>query len=151
MQATKAIAPPDNTPAKQGKIDIGEALRMYLAENKTYQQIGEHFGVAKQSVHERLKPIIALTEPQSDYAAYRNNRALLFDGAVLKLLKELLTSGKIKKANMGEISTSIERLYKLMRLENNQSTENIAETVKVVPSDAVDRLDRILNGNSDND
>ena len=148
-QITQEIA--DNPSDKGRRVDVGEALKMYLADGMSYRQIGEHFGVTKQTVHHYLKPIIDLTEPQADYAAYRNNRALLFDGAVLKMLKELLTGGKIRKANMGELSNSIERMYKLMRLENNQSTENIAETVKVVPSDAVDRLDKILNGNSDND
>ena len=151
MQASQTPQIVDNKVHKKGKVDVGEALRMYLADGMTYQQIGDHFGVARQAIHKQLKPIIKLTQPQADYAAYKNNRALLFDGAVLEMLKELLTGGKIKKANMGEISTSIERLYKLMRLENNQSTENIAETVKVVPSDAVDRLDKILNSDSQKD
>ena len=133
------------------RFNLPEALRLRVVHGMTYPEIAKKYGTSKQRVHQQLQPFLKLTGDPETLKTYQENRATFFDGLSLKLLKQALTSGVIDRANLGEISTSIERLYKLMRLETNQSTENVAETVKVVPSDAVDRLDKILNSDSQKD
>jgi predicted DNA-binding protein YlxM (UPF0122 family) len=130
-----------------GKVDLSTAIRLRLVNGLKYTEIADIFGVTKQAVHHKLRPFIKALRNPGQVGAYQNSRADLFDAAGVKALMAVFDDDKIKKAPLGEVSTAVERFYKLMRLETDQSTENIAQTVKEVISDeSLAKLDRIIGG-----
>jgi hypothetical protein len=57
--------------------------------------------------------------------AYRDNRALIFDGIESELVSLALDRDKHKKATLGNVAYALDKVYNINRLEQNKSTQNL--------------------------
>jgi len=103
------------------KIDLEKAIEL-RAKGLTYKDIGKHFGVSKESVHEVLHRYIpeelnpkVFREKRGDILAAKQEQVLLS-----------LTEDDIKSIPPGSRATTFGILYDKERLERDLSTANVA-------------------------
>lgn len=136
---------PDQTLSQLDKIDIEKALKLRILNNYTYQQIGDYFGVSKQSAHERLRKFTKFIEDPTAIIAYRDNKGALLEAVELELLVALADPGRLQKATTGNVAYAIDKINNALRLERNQPTAHVevhsivaaikADDAKCKPSD----------------
>ncbi|BBO72078.1 hypothetical protein DSCA_60080 [Desulfosarcina alkanivorans] len=133
-----------------GKIDLSKALRMRLENNLSYSEIGKQFGTSKQAAWQALKPFIKMLGDPKEVGAYRGNRAGIFDAATLKFLTHALDPAKLKQGGAAGLVRAASELYKMQRLETDQSTENVANhNIQAMSDETRARLDAVLADDSE--
>ena len=91
-------------------------------KNLTYREIGKQVGISKHSVAIRFKRL----NKEMELTNYHiNNRTHIF-GDVERRATEAITDAKFRKANLFQITNTVERFHTMGRLETGQSTQNIA-------------------------
>lgn len=126
---------------KDSKTDLAKAIEL-RSKGLTLQDIGNHFGVTKQSIHELFKRHVPYLEVVKEI---RNSRADLLTAKGVELLLSL-TPDEIKRMPPGSRATAFGIFYDKERLEMEKSTENIAvltSTLKGIDRELED-LDRQL-------
>jgi len=91
-------------------------------KNLTYREIGKQVGISKHSVAIRFKRL----NKEMELTNYHiNNRTHIF-GDVERRGTEAITDAKFRKANLFQITNTVERFHTMGRLEEGKSTQNIA-------------------------
>ena len=99
-----------------------ETLIEYRKKGLTYQEIGNLVGRTKQTVQERLKPII---DDIDTIELHKKHRADILALQSRRILKSL-TNDDIQKTPAGQRVMMYGILYDKERLERGESTANIA-------------------------
>lgn len=120
------IASPTTPPAKPGKIDLSKALELRFKHHLTHQQIADYFGVAKQSVTERLQRFQAMLGDSEELEAFRNHEAVIQDAVRARFSAHLL-SADLEKCSPRDAAIVYGTIYDKNRLQTGQSTANLAQ------------------------
>lgn len=110
----------------RGRIDVAKALEMRLKQGRSYQEIADHFGVAKQSAHAALKRFSALILQAGELQAFRSSKADVLESVEAQLLIDLADPARRQKASLNNTAYALGQVSTLTRLEKGQSTSNVA-------------------------
>lgn len=99
------------------KVNRAEAIGLRV-EGKTYQQIGDHFGVTRSAIQQMVNNNIKSKEILDLHIA---NRSLTYADIEARAAL-LLTDDKLEELNALELTLVIKRLYELLRLEQGKAT-----------------------------
>ena len=125
---------------RKGKIDAGKALTMRLVKLRSYQEIADHFNVAKSSVYKALKPFENLIKCPEQIEAYRANRAQILDSLEMKIIGAMAHGPTLKKATLNNLAYAAQNINNMSRLERGQSTANV-HTLLSNAADLADKKD----------
>jgi len=103
---------------------VKEAIALHQ-RGMTYEQIAQKYGVTKSTIHEQLQGVFALLAPDR-LDAYRHHRTAILDAMELEMLNLLTDPTKREKATLGNVGYVFERLHQARRLEQGESTANVA-------------------------
>jgi hypothetical protein len=92
---------------------------------QTYQEIADHFGCAKQSVHEALKPFTNIMKSHGELKTFRDNQVALLESLLGNLTADISDPDKRKKASLNNTAYAYDRIFNSLRLLKGESTENI--------------------------
>lgn len=121
------------------KVNKHEALLMAL-NGKSYQQIGQHFGVSKQAISQLLMKDRADIEA---YKAFRQDPATMYEFKEAKIINSL-DDDDIKKMSGYQKAGSAGLFRDKVRLERGQSTDIVDHRViSAKLSEVTDRLKTI--------
>jgi len=113
---------------------------MRLKDGKSYQDIADHYGVAKQTIFHHLSPLIG---DKGELEAFKEYRADILASLQAKVVKSI-TDDDLQKASLSQKAVGIGVFYDKERLERGQSTGNIAVALgQVDPLDAASARDFI--------
>ena len=115
-----------------------ETLIEYRQKGLTYKEIGNLVGRTKQTVQERLKPII---DDIDCLELHKKHRADIIAIQSRKILKSL-TDEDIQKAPAGQRVMMYGILYDKERLERGESTHNIASVHQDIESLRASKTDK---------
>lgn len=111
---------------KPGRMDLTKALELRLKKGLTYTEIGEYFGVCRQTVHARLKKFSNMIMEAGQLEAYRTNKADVLESVEAQLLSDLSDTGRREKASLNNVAYALGQVSSMTRLEKGQSTSNVA-------------------------
>lgn len=114
--------------AAKRKFSDAEMIAMLNLNDGNVSKTAEELGVSRSAIVQRKEalPEGALIQ---DIAEFKAKRADLFADLQLKAMAQI-TADKLSKASIQQLSTFIGTMYDKERLENNQSTENVAHKVQ---------------------
>ena len=114
--------------AAKRKFSDAEMIAMLNLNDGNISKTAEELGVSRSAIVQRKEalPEGALIQ---DIAEFKAKRADLFADLQLKAMGQI-TADKLSKASIQQLSTFIGTMYDKERLENNQSTENVAHKVQ---------------------
>jgi len=114
--------------AAKKKFSDAEMIAMLNLNDGNISKTAEELGVSRSAIVQRKEalPKGALIQ---DIAEFKAKRADLFADLQLKAMGQI-TADKLSKASIQQLSTFIGTMYDKERLENNQSTENVAHKVQ---------------------
>ncbi len=129
-----------NSP-KRKDVKTSELVALRI-RGLSYERIAQLVGMTKQAVMARIKGCLrALDE---DLGVYKENKAVILTAAEKKLIDELISKKKIKKANLSSLAYAFKEVYNANRLEQGLSTQNIAYREILEKKEAIQRRIREL-------
>jgi|GEM_PF-2744268 predicted DNA-binding protein YlxM (UPF0122 family) len=137
----------DNFPDKRYlQYDLSEALLLRFEKNLSFQQIADHYGIPKSTIHSRLQAFIRLLEDPELNRVYAERRADFLNAAEASLLSRMFDDQKLKDASVNNIAYAFDKIQAARRLEQGLSTANTASNVRVklMPTEEQDALKRAL-------
>lgn len=111
------------------KYDVATALRLRVEERLTYREIAERLGVDESAVRQRLSRWLALVDDPDELAAYRAQRAAVFDSLESTIIRELWREIVAHNVSAGDLIRGLEVVAKHGRLVSGASTENVSVLV----------------------
>ena len=109
-----------------GKINLKKALSLRIDNKLSYAQIAKQFNVNKGTLYKALKPFIQLIDNPEALNAYNHNRPAILQALEMEIATNLATPDRLKKATLGNMAYALDKITHARRLEEGQSTENIA-------------------------
>lgn len=103
------------------KVDIAEALKMYLVGRKI-AEIARFFGVVPSTISESLSEFIKILPNPEDIRAYRESKSQILDGVELELIRKMSDKATIKAASLNNAAYAYQQVYNSNRLECGKST-----------------------------
>ncbi len=125
-------------------LDTATALRHRL-EGMTYVQIGERYGITKQSVHARIVRVFKHLEDKLNgerVKTYEDNRDKILTVAKSIIVDEIVNPDKIAKSSVNNLAYAYDKLDHAQRLVRGQSTDNVG--INGVINDLSKRRDELL-------
>lgn len=116
-------------------LDLQKVVSLRLHNKLTYEQIANQFGVSKQCIHQKLKPLLKMMNNPEATQAYRENRAEFLDNVERELTSHLLDPSKLKAASVNNLAYAVSQLNNIGRLERGQSTSNVQVIAGLSDSD----------------
>ncbi len=150
IQAGTLPAPPAG-PSRQvdeaAKPYTLKSLVEYRLEGKTLTEIARLYGKSKQAIQQRLKGVWELLDREA-LETYRERRADLLTLAEQDLLSLLVNPEKQKKASLNNVAYALWQVFQARRLEEGQSTVNLAlhEIVESIEREQRERRREIPGG-----
>lgn len=134
------------------RFDIRRALQLRM-RGYSLEALAAHFGVPRSTLHERLRGIFEIFDPDR-VQAYEQNRVALLSAIELETLGLLADPDKRDKASLNNAAFTFTQVFNARRLEGGQSTANLAlhELVEQVEREHARkrrRADALPNGNDD--
>ncbi len=114
-------------------------------DGMTYVQIGEMYGVTKQSVHARIKKVFSHLEEHLNgerVKSYEDNRDKILTVAKSIIVDELVNPDKIAKSSVNNLAYAYDKLDHAQRLVRGQVTEMVG--ISGVVNDLQRRKDELL-------
>ena len=99
-----------------------ETLIEYRSKGLSYKQIGKLVGRSKQTIHQRLQPVIAELNALPDYKRHKADILALTGNRILSSL----TPAKLKDSSAYQLTGMFGIINQHERLEREQSTANIS-------------------------
>lgn len=112
---------------RKRKLDTFEVFSLYM-NGMSVKDIASKFGVSVASVYpklQKLQDMMGNLIPE-DVTVFREHRGTLLDAVQMRVLAEMSSDAKIKRAPLRDLSTAFEKLYNANRLEMDKSTTNVA-------------------------
>lgn len=113
------------------RVDLNKAFRDYQKGN-SFAQIARDQGVTRQSVRDRLQPLIEMIKDPQQVQAYRENEADLLDGVTMKLARNIAVKADDPKASVNNLAYAYTQLNNAKRLLRGQSTSNINALTSII-------------------
>jgi hypothetical protein len=110
----------DRRPNRQ-KVDVKRAVDLKVNHNLSYRQIAQLEGVTAQAVHQQIGHLL----PTEAVQYYQRKKTDILDTAALKVLSQI-DDRRLKKLSGRDAAVSFGILYDKSRLEQGQSTGNLA-------------------------
>ncbi|MCK5132392.1 MAG: hypothetical protein KAR40_09620 [Candidatus Sabulitectum sp.] len=111
------------------RIDLSVALRLFYKHNHTYQEIGDYFGVTKQSVQQALKKIIEQMGDPVLNRAFAERKVEALTAAERLLYAALTDPKKIEAASINNIAFALKQVHDMNRLEKGLATSSVDFTM----------------------
>lgn len=121
-------------------LDTVTALTLRL-KGQTYPQIAKHYGISKQAVHQRIKGVFKLIDPDK-LEAYKTHKVNLLTSIEAELLGLIVKPDKLKQATLMQLATSFGIVYDKNRLEQGLSTSEIG--IKPVLEEIRDNREKLM-------
>ena len=126
---------PDSSPvAPPNRIDLAECYKLRVLNKLSINELAEYFGVRKQSVSEALQRFAACLPDSPQRDAYEQARPMLLSAVEEQLMASLTDPAKLEKASLNNVAYAFTQVHTARRLEQGQSTSNLAVWAKCVES-----------------
>jgi hypothetical protein len=127
-----------NTLTESDRADL-LSLRVKGVDTRT---LATRYEVNERSLNKWLKQYDGLFAEIEGIENFKAHRADLLTAAHSRLLKSIVSESKLKRANLGQVATAMDKVYKHERLErglstDNQSVKSFSRVVKTEPEDPV--------------
>jgi predicted DNA-binding protein YlxM (UPF0122 family) len=116
------MIPADKRP---NEWNLGDALKLRLKNNLSLQEIADHYGIAKSTVHDRFKRLIKVVGDPGLNKAYDECKVEILTGTERVLIQHLMDDQKLKDASLNNVAYSLGQINNMLRLERGQTTGNI--------------------------
>lgn len=130
-------------------LDPTDSLALWSGYQRglTLEELAERAGLAKSTVHERIQRFNELVPDAGTIQSFRDRRADVMDGLMIKLLARASDPDAINKMTPYQCVGSFGLLYDKMRLETGKSSANISILSKLVDTtqDGADQAIRKSN------
>ena len=132
----------------RGKIDVGKAFKLRVVNHLSYANIGKHFNVSPQAVHQRLADHIGLLDDPEIARAYEENKQRILSGGEAILFSDLLDPDKRKAASLNNVAYAYTAVATQNRLEQGKSTGNLSlrgtvDSLESLAMQAREKLDNL--------
>lgn len=105
------------------------------AKNVPNTEIAKMCDVSIQTVFNRIQEFSPVFKELKNVTNYRDAKSDLLSATELSLLKQTVSKQKLEKADLRSVAYAFDVINKANRLENNQSTENVAHLFTKVQTD----------------
>ena len=109
----------------ENKVDVSQALKLYLEKGLSKADIARFFNVTPQSITYHLQPFDHLLAGGNNLAAYRENRVNIKDNVELILLTDLADPVKRAGASLNNVAYAYRQIHETRRLDEGLSTSNV--------------------------
>ena len=106
------------------KLDMSTAVRLRI-EGKTYQEIGEQFGITRQAVQKRIAKVYDRLDPQS-IDAYNKHEDSLLTMAKELMVQHAVQPDTIQKASLNNVAYAFTQFNSAQRLLRGEATSNVS-------------------------
>lgn len=128
---------------RSDKLDLSACLKDRYHHRMTFQQIADKYGVAKQSVHEKLRAFTEQLGDPEELRAFQDIEADIQSAVKRRISSKLLTVD-LDKASARDLAVTYGVIYDKNRLQTGQSTSNqsvffhlVSESDDAPPQDVV--------------
>ena len=111
---------------KEREVDIAVAMELRFRNGYTYQKIGDYFNTTGKSIQKLLDKYKNLLFGKEELESYRKMKVDILENAEFQLLQDLMKKGRRDNASLTAITTALNTLNNMGRLEKGLSTENVA-------------------------
>ena len=122
------------TETLERSLDKAEVWKLRFQQGLTYQQIATLTGYCPQRIHQVCHELKELIPHPESLPAYQAARGPALEHAERTLVASLLDPATIEKASLRDRAVSFGIVYDKRRLEQGQSTSNLAVWAKCVES-----------------
>lgn len=98
-------------------FDLAVALEKKLVNRMSYQQIGDYYGIKKNTVYKRLRKFLSILDISTDIGKLDGQLTNLFTAGTFKYFQELLNEDKLKDASLNNIA------YAFTQINNARLTQ----------------------------
>jgi hypothetical protein len=135
----------------RGKVDVGKAFKLRVVNHLSYANIGKHFNVSAQAIHQRLGDLIGLLDDPEIARAYEDNKQRILAGGEAILFSDLLDPDKRKAASLNNVAYAYTAVANQARLEAGKSTSNVSlrtavDGLESKAQEAQELLDKLKGG-----
>ena len=111
------IATPDR------KFDLSQAVKLRLKNGLTYEEIGDMFGVTKQTAHTNIQRFLKLLPTDEECENYNANKSKILSHLELKLIERMSDDDAIKDASLNNAAYAFQQINNANRLEKGLATD----------------------------
>lgn len=115
-----------NPQRKERTVDIAVAMELRFRNGFTYKKIGDYFGCTAKSIEKLIGKYKNLLFGKEELEAYRKMKTDILENAEFQLLQDLMKKSRRDKSSLSAITTALNTLGNMGRLEKGLSTENVA-------------------------
>lgn len=116
--------------ARNPKVDIGKALKLYLFQGVSQTDIAKMMRCSQQAIQKAIAPFVILLKNPEALQTFRDRKIDLLDSVTMELMENLVVSDKLKKASLNNVAYALTQVHHITQLEKGQPTENIDVDVR---------------------
>lgn len=111
--------------SQRGRQRTGRDVLALRAKGKTLEEIGNQYGVTKQRIHQQIKELVEIADKKA-VKEFRENLGDILAAAHARVLSYLVKPEVLEKASANNLGYVQTQLHTSRRLEEGQSTVNLA-------------------------
>ena len=115
-------------------IDPLEVYKLRQQHQLSFRQIADITGNTPGGVHKSYQQLLDTLGTRHDIDAYSNARAQLLGAVEHRLVASIVDPDKLEKASLNNVAYALTQVHTMRRLEQGQSTNNIAVLSQVISS-----------------